>query len=294
MRSLPFPRRLQLVKLLRAHGLRDVERLREDELKEALARLSILMPDLASETPWVAQAPSSQMGGASLSTPAIDDDSDDPHCLPRFKEPRPFLPNGERTFVRVIAVKPRRLFVTWDLRWDLPDGATRLEVMWRDVLGESPATADLLRQQPALSVGVDRLAPGWYVDIPADRLAVVVRLVIDAADGPVVIAVSNVALTPPARPAPPGPLWLATLQPGVDRRTLRGAGLLKPTLPDGASVETRGEALPDSVLAPASVSSLPLSSSFRFAGHPDEERPSSSSQPAKGQSMSSSAMAGRS
>ena len=149
MRSLPFPRRLQLVKLLRAHGLRDVERLREDELKDALARLSILMPD-------------------------VDDDSDDPHALPRFREPRPFLPNGERTFVRVIAVKPRRLFVTWDLRWDLPDGATRLEVMWRDVLGASPSATELLEQQPSLSIPVDRLAPGWYVDIPADRLAVAV------------------------------------------------------------------------------------------------------------------------
>ena len=62
MRSLPFPRRLQLVKLLRAHGLRDVERLREDELKEALARLSILMPDITSEAPFVQPAPSSAQG----------------------------------------------------------------------------------------------------------------------------------------------------------------------------------------------------------------------------------------
>ena len=299
MRSLPFPRRLQLVKLLRAHGLRDVERLREDELKDALARLSILMPDLTSEAPFVTQAPSSQSGPASLTAPAVDDDSDDPHALPRFREPRPFLPNGERTFVRVIAVKPRRLFVTWDLRWDLPDGATRLEVMWRDVLGASPSATELLEQQPSLSIPVDRLAPGWYVDIPADRLAVAVRFVIDAADGPVTIATSNVALTPPARPAPPGPLWLATLQPDVDRRTLRGAGLLQPELPVGASLDTRGEALPDAVLAPATVSSVPLSSSFRFAGHTEEAKPSSSTSAAakstsKSSSLSSSAMAGRS
>ena len=58
MRSLPIARRLQLVKLLRAHGVKDVERLREDELKDALARLSIQLPDLDGDLPF---APSSSI-----------------------------------------------------------------------------------------------------------------------------------------------------------------------------------------------------------------------------------------
>lgn len=304
MRSLPFPRRLQLVKLLRAHGLRDVERLREDELKEALARLSILMPDLAGEgAPFVQAAPSSQMHGAAGDAPAVgDDDDEDRYMLPRFREPRPFLPNGERTFLRAIAVKPRVVFATWDTRWDLPEGPARIEVFSAEVLGDTPAADAILRRQPLFSVGVDRTAPGWYIDVSADRAAIVLRLVIDAGGDAVVVATSNVTLTPPARPAPPGPLWLATLQPGVDRRTLRGAGLLKPYLPDGASVEERGSALPESVLLGQSVIADPPSSSFRFLGHTEEERPSSStssrasqsvapSSPSSSSSMSSSARA---
>ncbi len=278
MRSLPFPRRLQLVKLLRAHGLRDVERLREDELKAALARLSILMPDLAQETPYVT-APSSQMGqmgGASTDVPDLSDD-EDRYMVPRFREPKPFLPNGERTFVRVIAVKPRRLFATWDLRWDLPDGAIRLEVVLAPTLGESPTPAQLSTMAASFTVDVDRHAPGWYIDVPADRFAVVIRVVVDAADGPVTVATSNVALTPPARPAPPGPLWLATLTPDVDRRALRGAGLLKPSLPDGATLNTQGDALPDAVMPTGAIVADPPSSSFRFLGHTELESPSSSS-----------------
>lgn len=263
------------MKLLRAHGLRDVERLREDELKEALARLSILMPDLAKDGPFV-QAPSSQLHGAATDAPAFDEDDEDRYMLPRFREPRPFLPNNERTFLRAIAVKPRVVFATWDTRWDLPDGPARLDVYAHDVLGDAPATDAILKRRPLFSVGVDRTAPGWYIDVPADRLAIVLRLVIDAGGDDVVVATSNVTLTPPARPAPPGPLWLATLQPGVDRRTLRGAGLLKPHLPDGASVEERGTALPESVLLGQTMIADPPSSSFRFLGHTEEEKPSSS------------------
>ncbi len=282
MRSLPFPRRLQLVKLLRAHGLRDVERLREDELKEALARLSILMPDLGQETPYVT-APSSQMGGASTDAPALDDD-EDRYMVPRFREPKPFLPNGERTFVRVIAVKPRRIFATWDLRWDLPDGAVRLDVVLVPTLGEAPPLAQLMSATTSFTVHVDRHAPGWYIDVPADRFAVIVRVVVDAADGPVTVATSNVALTPPARPAPPGPLWLATLTSDVDRRRLRGAGLLSPELPAGAHLDTRGDALPDAVVPTGAIVADPPSSSFRFLGHTEDESPSSASMAARSSS----------
>ncbi len=282
MRNLPFPRRLQLVKLLRAHGLRDVERLREDELKDALARLSILMPDLSSEAPFVS-APSSQQGSAAGEAPALDDD-EDRYMVPRFREAKPFLPQQERTFVRAIAVRPRRLFVTWDLRWDLPDGGTRLDVVLAQFVGEPPSHAELAHRPAAFSVDIERMAPGWYIDVPADRLAVVVRVVVNAHDGPVTVAVSNVALTPPARPAPPGPLWLATLRPDVDRRTLRGAGLLKKPLPDGASVDERGEALPDSVLSQHTATADSPNSSFRFKGLDEKDAPSSGSLAARSSS----------
>jgi hypothetical protein len=189
-------------------------------------------------------------------------------------------------------VKPRVLFATWDTRWDLPDGAARVEVYARDFLGDAPGADQILQTPPRFSVGVDRLAPGWYIDVPAERLAIVLRFVIDTHDGDhVVVATSNVTLTPPARPAPPGPLWMATLSPGVDRRALRGAGLLKPHLPDGAAVEARGEALPESVLTAGGLVADPPSSSFRFLGHTGEERPSSSSKASK--SSSSVQAAGR-
>src|SRR6185437_16100545 len=41
------------------------------------------------------------------------------------------------------------------------------------------------------------------------------------------IVASNVTLTPPARPAPPGPLWMATLPPSLDRRKLLQRALMK-------------------------------------------------------------------
>lgn len=240
MRSLPFPRRLQLVKLLRAHGLRDVERLREDELKEALARLSILLPDQqgAFAPAPTTSPPSSAMGGA-RSQPAPDTDDDDPHALPRFREPRVFLPDHERTFFRVIAVKPRQLFFTWDLHKDIArDRPTWIQIMVADFLGDPPSRDALAAQHPSYTVDVDARAPGWYVSIPGERSAVVAALVVDG----VRVAVSNLALTPPARPAPPGPLWEATLLTGTSRRALRKGGLLKDKLPKGVTVVVKGEA----------------------------------------------------
>ena len=236
------------MKLLRAHGLRDVERLREDELKEALARLSILLPDLQAHTTVFAPPPSSTMGGRSAQ-PAPDADDEDAHCLPRFKEPRVFLPDGERTFLRVIAVKPRVLFFTWELHKDLPrDKHTQIEIFVRDTLGDPPDAADLARQHPSFVVDVDAKAPGWYVTIPGERTAVAAVLVVDGQR----VCTSNLALNPPARPAPPGPLWEATLPPGVSRRALRKSGVLKRALPAGAVLVTRGEAvrieLPDAAV----------------------------------------------
>jgi hypothetical protein len=61
------------------------------------------------------------------------------------------------------------------------------------------------------------------------------------------LATSNVALMPPARPAPPGPLWMATLPPHVSRRRLARGELMRALregtpLPEGASILHVGQA----------------------------------------------------
>jgi hypothetical protein len=296
MRSLPFPRRLQLVKLLRAHGLRDVERLREDELKDALTKLSVLLPDLQKQpttmTPPPASMPRPATATEAFSTatttppPALVDDDDNAWCLPRFREPRLLVPEGERTFLRLVAVKPRVLFFTWDLAADVDRSQhARLEVATREFLGDVPSRDALLEQTASLYVDVDLRATGWYVDVPPERYAVVARLV----QAGRVLATSNLALTPPARPAPPGPLWRATLAPSTDRAALRGGGLVKTEkpLPAGAAVETVGEVLPEPVAIDVVVP-LPWSAEHRFqilsppAGR-QTEAPSSSSMPSRSQ-----------
>jgi hypothetical protein len=293
MRSLPFPRRLQLVKLLRAHGLRDVERLREDELKDALTKLSVLLPDLQKQpsttTPPPASMAASHPSVESIATatttppPAVMDDDENAWCLPRFREPRILVPEGERTFLRLVAVKPRVLFFTWDLGGDVDRHQhARLEIGLREFLGEAPSRDALLAQTASLYVDVDLRAPGWYIDVPPERYAVVARLV----QAGRVIAVSNLALTPPARPAPTGPLWRATLSPKTARSALRGGGLLKPAgLPEGAAVETVGEVLPEPTSIEVVVP-LPWSAEHRFQIVPqppgrEAEGVSSSSMPSR-------------
>lgn len=220
--SLTLPRRIQLVKLLRANGLRDVERMREDELKEALLRLRLVIPD-----PLKASATSGTSSGALLARPAdpppVLDDSDDPYASPRFREPKLFLPDNERTFLRAIAVKPRLLFCTWDMQRDARaalDGPVQLHLFWRDFLGDPPTAQELLRQEPAARVDVELSSPGWYMNVPGERLGLAAALVVVGAAGVRRLAESNLCLTPPARPAPPGPFWLATLPPSLDRRRL--------------------------------------------------------------------------
>src|SRR5205823_8975335 len=101
------------------------------------------------------------------------------------------------------------------------EGPVELTLHWHDFLGDPPSADELLRQAPSARVDIDLGAAGWYLNVPGDRLAVVASLRIAAAGstGRVLVA-SNVTLTPPARPAPPGPLWMATLPPSLDRRKL--------------------------------------------------------------------------
>jgi len=243
VRSLPFPRRLQLVKLLRAHGVKDVERLREDELRDALARLSILLPDLAAEAPFAAlpASPSSTIHAAdgdadtivdtdTAAIDAIDEDADDPHCLPRFREPKVSLPEAQHTFARAICVKPGEMFVSWQLRDDVVVGDVALEVFAVEYFGRSPDAAAVLATTPRLVVDVDRASHGWYVHIPQERWAVVVNVVVASDEGRVVVATSNLALATPAKRSAAGPLWLASIGPEVDRRVLREhGGVFSPT-----------------------------------------------------------------
>lgn len=256
--AMTLPRRIQLLKLLRANGVRGVERMREDDLKDALQRLRLVVPAPSSaERP----APSSHAFLARAAEPPPPfDDGDDPHALPRFREPKLLLPEGERTFLRLIAVKPRLLFCTWDVaRAERARGGhARLELCWRDFLGEPPSARDLLGQQPALVVDVDLAAGGWYLTVPGERLAIAAALVVDGTR----LAASNVTLTPPARPAPPGPLWLATLPPSIDRRRLRQGRLLRGEVPEAALArlgesDARGVEIDDELPASATAMRLP-------------------------------------
>ena len=225
-----LPRRIQLLKLLRANGLRGVERMREDELKDALQKLRVVLP---APAPAEHASPSSHAFLARAAEPAPPiHDGDDPHALPRFREPKLLLPEGERSFLRLISVKPRLLFCTWDLSSAdrARAGEARLELCWRDFLGERPSASDLLQQQPALRLPVDLAAGGWYLSVPGERLAVAAALYV----GDERVAHSNLSLAPPARPAPPGPLWVATLPPSLDRRALRQGKLLRGEVPAAA------------------------------------------------------------
>lgn len=253
MRALPFSRRLQLVKLLRARGLRDLERLREDELRAALQHLAAFSPP---EKPAMHEPPSSaELMRAHAAFPAtpeppLDDAFDDPHALPRFREPRLHLPDEQRTFLRVIAVKPGLLYFTWDVAADVRRdlrAAVELHVFAYDFLGAPPARETVLALEPVERVPVELSARGWYAPTTRERSAIAAALV-EATSPPRRIAQSNLALCPPSRPAPPGPLWMATLPPGVDRRKLGKGALLAAleggALPDGALVVRKGDAQP--------------------------------------------------
>jgi hypothetical protein len=283
-----LPRRIQLVKLLRANGLRDVERMREDELREALARLRVVVPD-----PKAAErgAPSS---GAFLARPAdpppFVDDSDDPWALPRFREPKLFLPDGERTFLRAIAVKPRLLFCTWDVRSQDRahlEGPVELQLSWRDFLGDAPGAGEVLRQEPFTRIPIELSSAGWYVTIPGDRIAVTASLVVVGQEKSRRLAESNVTLAPPARPAPPGPYWLATLPPSLDRRRLKDRSLMKGEVGDLRRVgETDARGLDDlddeALPASATAMRVPWLQTMPSSASSGSSPPSSGSLPSSG------------
>ena len=212
-----LPRRIQLVKLLRAHGLRDVERMRTDELKEALSRLRLAIPDPLHDEP-LSSASSTFIARVAEPPPVLVDDSDDPYAVARFREPKLSLPYHQRTFLRAIAVKPRLLFCTWDVREDqrTTEGPLQLQLFWREFLGEAPELHEILQQEPAARIDVELSSPGSYVNVPGERLALAAALVVTTSGRR--IAESNLCLTPPARPAPPGPLWLATMPPTQRRQ----------------------------------------------------------------------------
>lgn len=256
MRGLPLGKRLQLVKLLRARGLRDLERLREDELRDALAELARLSPSGTPESTFMTEHPSSsELLRAHAAFPAtpqpdFDADFDDPHALPRFREPKLHLPDEQRTFLRAIAVKPGLLFFTWDVaratRESLKAGV-ELWIFAYDFLGAPPARADVLRLDPVERLPIELSAGGWYLPTTRERSAIGAALV-ETTSPPRRIVESNLALCPPSRPAPPGPLWMATLPPSVDRRRL-GQGVLLQALeggplPEGALLRREGEAEP--------------------------------------------------
>jgi hypothetical protein len=234
--------------------------MREDELKEALARLRVSLPESR-----LARHEDSLPSSAFITRPAepappFVDDSDDPYALPRFREPKIFLPEGERTFLRAICVKPRLLFVTWDVATSAREsleGSVELHVFWRDFLGDAPPSRDVQKQEPAFRAPVDLSSTGWYVSVPGERLAISAALVVVPSGRRLVE--SNVTLAPPGRAAPPGPHWVATLPPSLDRRRLSERKLMKGEAGDlrrigetdarGLDVEFEDEPLPASATA---------------------------------------------
>lgn len=243
---LQLPRRLRLVKLLRAHGLRNAERMREDELKAALERLPLALsaPEDIPLTSPRSRPPSSDVTARLAAAPPEpepappeDDRYDDPHADPRFLEPKIALPDGQRTFLRLIAVDPQQLLVTWDLDEPTRQKAQKGVKIRLTVLDDDDLDGG---SYPQVIHDVDLLPGRWYIPAPNERLTVHVELL--AASGEV-LAVSNAAIVPPTRPARPGPLVWATLPIGLDRRQLADKDLLAGDDPGfaGAEIEHAGE-----------------------------------------------------
>lgn len=278
------PLHIDLAALLRSGGFAALEKARPAEIRAALAKLSQRFPEVAS---LLAKHPSSDSfltaQAASMTAPKTSplpanwEQLDDPYALPRFFEPKPFLPEGDRTFLRLIAIDARRLFCTWDLSADVHqhiDGAVELHLYQRDWLGVPPRLEEIVQSAPCQVLEVDVAARSWYLPTPAARVAVVVRLVVRNTHQQIrVLSTSNVALIPADGPAPAGPRWFATLPPKVSRRALAQSDALEQalyhdeaqaTLPEGASIST----LPSDVPTPAVLSPEAMQELARLLGLP--------------------------
>lgn len=261
-KGIKLPTRLRLVRLLRAHGLRQVERMREDELRRALKELGISLAEGAPPPPEEgANGPSSSTcmrphPEGARPVPSGEEEAgewDDPHALPRFREPRLFVPEGRRTFLRLIAVDPTLLFCTWDLDeafWKNPPERVELRLLRADA-------EDLLSDELCFATAaVDAGTRNRYLPAPGERIAVKAVLVAFAGGKPRVLAESNRAIVPPSRPAPPGPLWFARISPHADRRRLRDGALLAALagqdveLPEGVEVFRTGRDVPSPGIEP--------------------------------------------
>jgi|GEM_PF-1845614 len=263
-------RRIRLIKHLRTHGLTGLERMREDELVRAMRDLKLFVPEEplplpVTPTPTsnslpsshsLAQtqlAPSAKPGPAS-EAPNVTDLFDDPHALPRFREPRITLPEGQRSFLRLIPVDGRTLFITWDLsetdRQRL-HGQVRLHLRHLDEGGHDQWH------------DIDLHPGGWYLSTFDDGA----RMQVDLLTGDDVLLTSNEAVVPPVKPAAPGPVVYATLSPHRSRKDLAAQGILDGMGQDidGVEVEVTDERgrVPDFLDADLPSShSLPSSNSL--------------------------------
>ena len=236
--------------LLQAHGLRAAQARRPAEIR---ALLTHLLADLDDTGPVTSgePAPGSRMPGPPAhktpGDPAFA--ADTAACSiaggdPFFGEPAPVLPEGERTFLRLVAVDAETLFCTLDL--SAADRA-RFQGGARIVI-DTPRLDETGPARAASSVAID-IAPGrWSLPAPGPRQVVVARLCTPAGD---TVVTSNPAIVPANTPAPAGRAVFVTIPSDVDRATLAD-GALYAALSDpapgavehtlGVRVEVRGTA----------------------------------------------------
>ncbi len=307
----PLSERIRLIRILRTHGLRAVERLRADELKVALDKLGLTLPEEGTPAYGVAPLeplPSSESSSSSApssaapSSPSLQQRGDEvapdaeeitaEHAIDpmdaRFREPAAFVPAGERTFLRLVAVDWQHLFATWDTdahaRARLGGDDALLRVRVADSSLDEPGDV-LFHEHVKIS------ARGWYLRAPEQRLRVVAALTTPSGE---VLCVSNATIVPPNHPAPPGPLRFASVPVGVDRSRLRGGLLLRALiddetdLPEGVVVAESGRQV-RARAASEQGDSAPSSGKRRLLSQGGPTLPSTSASSSSGSAPSSSA-----
>lgn len=251
VQSFPLPERLRMVKLLRTHGLRHAERMREAELKSALNELGLHLnaegdAEQVSLNPASSQALQGQVLDA-LTSPieedpaTLEDRYDDAYALPFYREPKVSIPEGQRTFLRLIAVDWGLLFATWDLApeiWQADIEGAELRILPSEAENPLDDNAVLMR------VSVDLRARSWYLPVnQMDRYALKAVLVTFKQGKAELLTHSNETSVPPTTLAPEGPLWFASISPEVPRESLQGGALVRALagepveLPAGAEVD---------------------------------------------------------